>query len=51
MLEMDGHLPVMNIEDRREVVEPKEKLEDIPLDDQHPDQATHVSTQMNALTR
>lgn len=37
MLEMDGHLPVMNFEDWRVVVELEEKLEDISLDDQHPD--------------
>ena len=37
MLEMDGHLPVMNFEDCRVVVELEEKLEDISLDDQHPD--------------
>ena len=47
MMEMDGHLQAMNIEEHRMVTEPIERLEDVLLDDSKPDRTTRIGTLPN----
>ena len=49
MLEMDNHLQASNIEERWVTVEHTESLEDISLDNDHPNQITCIGTQANPL--
>ena len=44
IMEMDDHLQAMNIEEHQTVIEPIEKLEEIPLDDSKPDRTTQIGT-------
>ena len=45
MLEMDDHLQVLNIQERRVTVEPTEKLQEISLDDNYAGRITRINTQ------
>ena len=51
MMEMDGHLQVMNIEEHRAVIEPVERLEEIVLDDSKPDQTIKIGTLASLTVR
>ena len=51
MMEMDGHLQAMNIEEHRMVTEPIERLEDVLLDDSKPDRTTRIGTFPNPMVR
>ena len=42
MLAMDEQVQIMNIEEKRVVVEPIEALEDISLDEDNPERCTRV---------
>ena len=44
IMEMDDHLQAMNTEEHRIVIEPIEKLEEIPLDDSKPNRTTQIGT-------
>ena len=44
MLEMDDHLQVLNIQERRVTVEPTEKLQEISLDDNYVGRITRINT-------
>ncbi|XP_075650257.1 uncharacterized protein LOC142620842 [Castanea sativa] len=44
MMEIDDHLPTMNIEKQRTVAEPVEELEEVPLDDSRPERTTRIGT-------
>ena len=44
MMEMDDHLQAMNIKEHRMVIEPVEKLKEIPLDDFEPNRTTRIGT-------
>lgn len=45
ILEMDDHLYVLNIEDRKVAVEPTEDLEEVSLDNNILGRTTHIGTQ------
>lgn len=49
MLEMDNHLRALNIEEQRVAMKPTETLEDISLDDEHPNWITCIVIQANPL--
>lgn len=51
MLEMDDHLQALNIEEQRVIVEPKEDLEEISLDDNFLGQITRISTHVDPSVR
>ena len=51
MLAMDEHVQMMNIEERRVVVEPIEVLEDIPLEEGNPKKYTRIGTSMEEKTK
>ena len=51
MLAMDEHVQMMNIEERRVVVEPIEVLEDVPLDKGNPERFTRIGTSMEEKTK
>lgn len=42
MLEMGDDLQTMNIEDHQVMVEQIDAFEDVPLDDDYPDQIAHI---------
>ena len=44
MMEMDDHIQAMNIKEHWMVIEPIEKLEEIPLDDFEPNRTTRIGT-------
>ena len=46
MLAMDEQTQMMNIEERRIVVEPTEALEDIPLDEDDPGKSTRIGVDL-----
>ena len=46
MLAMDEQMQMMNIEERRTVVEPIEVLEDFSLDKSNPEKFTRIETSM-----
>ena len=51
MLEMDDHLQTMNIEEQRTMIEPLERLEEIPLDGSRLNRTTWISTLANPVVR
>ena len=51
ILAMDEHVQMMNIEERRVVVEPIEVLEDVPLDKGNPERFTRIGTSMEEKTK
>ena len=51
MMEMDGHLQAMNIEEHRTVIEPIERLEEILLNDSKLDQTTRIGTLASPMVR
>lgn len=51
MLNMDEQLSTMNIENRQSMVEPMEKLEEITLDDNHPERIIRLGTHAANTTR
>ena len=51
MLTMDEHVQMMNIEERRVVVEPIEVLEDVPLDKGNLERFTKIGTSMEEKTK
>ena len=44
MMEIEDQIQALNIEERRTVAEPTEKLEEITLDSSNPDQTTKIGT-------
>ena len=44
MLKMDDHLQVLNIKERKVIIEPTENLEEISLDNDTPGRTTCIST-------
>ena len=44
ILEIDDHLQVLNIEERRVTVEPMKDLEEVSLDDNIPARTTRIGT-------
>ena len=46
MLAMDEQIQMMNIEERRIVLEPTETLEDIPLDEDDPGKSTRIGADL-----
>ena len=51
MLEMDDHLQTMNIEEQRTMIEPVERLEEIPLDGSRLNRTTWIGTLANPVVR
>ena len=51
ILAMDEHVHTMSIEERRDVVEPIEVLEDISLDENNPEKYTRVGVNMERKTK
>ena len=51
MLAMDEHVEMMNIEERRVVVEPIEVLEHIPLEEGNPEKFTKIGASMEKKTK
>ena len=51
MMEMEDQVQAMNIEEHRMVTEPKEKLEEILLDNSDPDRTTKIGTIANPVIR
>ena len=51
MPEMDDHLQVLNIEERRVIVELIEDLEEISLDDNFPGRITCIGMQVDPIVR
>ena len=49
MLEMDDHLQTMNIEERRTMAEPVERVEEIPLNNSRLDRTTRISTLTSSI--
>ena len=46
MLEIDERLPMMNIKERRTIVEPIKVLEEVPLDESNQEKFTGIKTSM-----
>ena len=51
MLEMDDYVQTMNIEKSRMMVEPVERLEEIPLNNSKLDQTTRIGTLASLMVR
>ncbi|XP_075645117.1 uncharacterized protein LOC142616117 [Castanea sativa] len=49
MMEMDGHLQAMSIEEHRIATELVERLEDVPLDNSRPERTTKIGTFANLM--
>ena len=46
MLEIDERLPMMNIKERRTIVEPIKVLEEVPLDESNQEKFARIKTSM-----
>ena len=46
MLEIDERLPMMNIKERRTIVEPMKVLEEVPLDESNQEKFIGIKTSM-----
>ncbi|XP_075665378.1 uncharacterized protein LOC142635047 [Castanea sativa] len=51
MMEIDGHLQAMNIEERRVATRPIERLEDVLLDESQPERTTKIGTLADPTVR
>ena len=51
MLDMDEHVQMMNIDERKVIAEPTEVLEDIPLEESNPEKLTRIGTSMEEKTK
>ena len=51
MMEMEDQVQALNIEERRAVTEPIEKLEEIPFDSSDPGKTTKIGTLANPIIR
>ena len=51
MLAMDEQIQMMNIEEKRTLVELIEVLEDVPLDESYPKKFTRIGTSMEEKTK
>ena len=51
MMEMDDHLQAMSIEEHQMMTDPKEKLEEVFLDDSNHERTTKIGTLANPTVR